>query len=52
VGENLTKVTFSTWEESLDTSEPLVLQTCTSPFSLPEMINLESGVNEHSIIED
>lgn len=52
VGENLMKVTFSTCEGSLATSTPLVLQTCTRPFSLPESTNLESGVKEHSIMED
>jgi hypothetical protein len=48
----LTKVTFSTCDCSLATSTPLVLQTWTSPFSLPESTYRESGVNEHSIIED
>ena len=52
VGENLTKVTFSTCEGNLATSLPLVFQMWTRPFSLPESTNLESGVKEHSIMED
>lgn len=52
VGLNFTKDTFSTWEVSLATYDPWVFHTCTTPFSLPDKMNLESGVKEHSMIED
>ncbi len=52
VGENLTKLTFSTCELSLVTSCPSLVQTCTTPFSLPDTMKLESGEKLHSIIDD
>jgi len=52
LGENLTKLTFSTCENILLTSCPSLFQICTTPFSLPEMMKLESGEKLHSIIDD